>query len=262
MNYTKWTRAHARLQCKCLIGAIMLSGFLTSTAHAQGGPPFITDDPDTPGANNWEINTAVIGAQNHQHWDLAAPDLDINYGWGEHVQLKVDINWASAFASDGRLVSGFGATDFGVKWRFVDQDKSGFALSVYPQFLTNLVPSSAARGLTTDDREFFLPAEFSTEWGAFQFDAELGRNFVERGPDAWIGGVIVAHTCGPGLQCGVELHGALIGNQVEPLANIGAHWQINKHVIVLASAGREFGSNFNDHQSFLFYFGIQFLKEP
>lgn len=94
----------------------------------------------------------------------------------------------------------FGATDFGVKWRLVDQDKSGFALSVYPQLLTNLLPSSAARGLTTDDREFFLPAEFSTEYGEFQFDAELGRNFVQRGPDAWIGGVIVAHTCAPALE--------------------------------------------------------------
>jgi len=199
MNYTK-THARSRRQCKYLVGAIMLSGFLGAAVRAQGGPPFITDDPDTPGANNWEINTAVIGARSHQHWDLAAPDLDINYGWGEHVQLKLDVNWASALASDGRLISGFGATDFGVKWRLVDQDKSGFALSVYPQLLTNLLPSSAARGLTTDDREFFLPAEFSTEYGEFQFDAELGRNFVQRGPDAWIGGMIVAHTCAPALE--------------------------------------------------------------
>jgi hypothetical protein len=133
MNFIKRTHAPSRLQYKRLLGAIMVSGFLNPTAHAQGGPPFITDDPGTPGANNWEINAAVIGAQSHQHWDLAAPDLDINYGWGEHVQLKVDVNWASTLASDGRLISGFGATDFGVKWRFVDQGKSGFALSVYPQ---------------------------------------------------------------------------------------------------------------------------------
>jgi hypothetical protein len=260
MNCTK-TYTRSRRQCRCLVGAIMLSGFLGTAVRAQGGPPYITDDPETPGANNWEINTAVIGARSHQHWDLAAPDLDINYGWGEHAQLKLDVNWASALASDGRLIAGFGATDFGVKWRLVDQDKSGFALSVYPQILTNLLPSSAARGLTTDDREFFLPAEFSTEYGEFQFDAELGRNFVQRGPDAWIGGVIVAHTCAPALECGVELHATLIGSQIEPLANIGVHWTIAKHLVVLAAAGREFGSNFNDQQSFLFYFGIEFLKE-
>jgi hypothetical protein len=243
------------------MGAATLATILTASAHAQGGPPLVTDDPDTPGNGNWEINAAIIGEKHQQRWDLAAPDLDINYGWGEHVQLKVDLNWATADSEQGRRMSGFGATDFGVKWRLVDQDKSGFALSVYPQLLTNLLPSSAARGLTTDDREFFLPAEFSTEYGAFQFDAEVGRNFVQRGPDAWIGGVIVAHRCAPALECGVELHGTLIGSQIEPLANFGLHWTIAKHLVVLASAGREFGSNFNDHQSFLFYFGIQFQKE-
>ena len=244
-----------------MVVTIALSFILSSLSRAQGGPPFITDDPDTPGTGNWEINAAAIGAQSHQRWDFAAPDLDINYGWGEHVQLKVDANWASTVASDGRLISGFGATDFGVKWRFVDQEKAGFAASIYPQLLTNLVPSSAARGLASDDREFFLPAEFSTEWGALQFDAELGRNFVERGPDAWIGGLILAHGCGPGLQCGVELHGELVSGELEPLANLGARWQITHHFIMLAAAGREFGSQFDAHQSFVFYFGFQFLKE-
>src|SRR5580692_7191603 len=100
------TRPRSQLLGRCLLGTIMLSGFLTPAAHAQGGPPFITDDPDTPGANNWEINAAVIGDHSHQHWDLAAPDLDINYGWGEHVQLKVDVNWASTLAADGRLIAG------------------------------------------------------------------------------------------------------------------------------------------------------------
>lgn len=88
MNCTK-THARSRRQCKYLVGAIMLSGFLGAAVRAQGGPPFITDDPDTPGANNWEINTAVIGARSHQHWDLAAPDLDINYGWGERLALRI-----------------------------------------------------------------------------------------------------------------------------------------------------------------------------
>src|SRR3984885_1437927 len=139
------------------MGAAMLAAILAVSAHAQGGPPLVTDDPDTPGNGNWEINAAVIGEQHQRHWDLAE-------------------------SAHGGRMSGLGATDFGVKWRFVDQDKSGFALSVYPQLLTNFSPSSAARGLTTDNREFFLPAEMSTEFGEFKFDAEVGRNFIQRGP--------------------------------------------------------------------------------
>jgi hypothetical protein len=241
--------------------AAILAAILTTSAYAAGGPPLVTDDPDTPGSGNWEINTAVIGAQSHHHWDLAAPDLDINYGWGEHVQLKVDLNWASAEAADGRRMSGLGATDFGVKWRFVDQDKSGFALSIYPQLLMNLASSSAARVLTTEDREFLLPAQVSTVYGAFQFDAEVGRNFVQRGPDAWVGGVIVAHPCGPGLECGLELHGVLIQRQFEPLVNLGVHWQIVEHLILLAAIGRDIGSAAEGGQTFLFYFGFQVLRQ-
>lgn len=241
-------------------GAAMLAAILTSSVCAQGGPPLVTDDPDTPGRNNWEINAAVIGAQSGGRWDLAVPDLDINYGWGEHVQLKVDLNWASA-KTDGSRTSGLGATDFGVKWRFVDEEKSGFALSIYPQLSMNLAPSSVARGLTTAGRQFFLPAEISTGYGEFKFDAEVGRNFVQQGPDEWLGGVIVAHACGPTLECGFELHGALIEHQFQPLANFGLHWQIAKHVILLAAAGREFGSAAGDRQDFLFYFGFQLLRE-
>jgi hypothetical protein len=135
-----------------------------------------------------------------QGGDLAAPDLDINYGWGEHVQLKVDLNWATADSEQGRRMTGFGATDVGVKWRFLDQEKSGIAMSVYPQLLTNLSPSSAARGLTSNNREFLLPVEIATDLGEFKLDAEAGRNFVQRMPDAWVAGVIVAHACGPNLE--------------------------------------------------------------
>jgi hypothetical protein len=243
------------------MGAAMLAAMLSVPAHAQGGPPLVTDDPDTPGNGNWEINAAIIAAKHQQHWDLAAPDLDINYGWGENVQLKVDLNWATADSANGGRISGLGATDIGVKWRFVDQEKSGFALSVYPQLLTNFSRSSAARGLTSNDRELFLPAEISTEFGEFKFDAELGRNFIQRGSDAWVGGVIVAHSCGPDLECGFELHGVLTGRQLEPLVNVGLHWQIVKHVILLAAAGHEFSSGAENSQGFLFYFGVQLLKE-
>jgi len=243
------------------MGAAMLSAILAVSAHAQGGPPLVTDDPDTPGNGNWEINAAIIGAKHQRHWDLAAPDLDINYGWGDHVQLKVDVSWASEDSEHDRRMSGFGATDFGVKWRFVDQERAGFALSVYPQLLTNLSPSSAARGLTTNNREFLLPIEIATESGEFKFDAEVGRNFIQRGSDAWVAGVIVAHPCGPNLECGFELHGVLTERQLEPLVNFGVHWQIVKHVILLAAAGREFGAGTESSQGFLFYFGFQLLRE-
>jgi hypothetical protein len=243
------------------LGAALVVALLGMSAHAQGGPPYVTDDPDTPGSGNWEINAAVTGAQNHQGWNLALPDLDINYGWGEHLQLKVDLNWASVQRVDGQRISGFGATDFGVKWRLLDQEQSGFSLSIYPQLSTNLVPSSAARGLIVDGRAFFAPVEVATEYGAFRLTAEVGPNFIEHEPVAWLAGVIAVHSCGPNLECGFELHGALTDHQLLPLVNVGVRWQITKHAILLVAAGREFGSNAEDVDGFVFYLGIQLLRE-
>jgi hypothetical protein len=221
----------------------------------------VTDDPDTPGNGNWEINAAVIGIHRHERWDFAAPDLDINYGWGSRVQLKVDVNWASASDDGGKRLSGLGATDFGVKWRFVDEDRSGFALSVYPQVSTNLSASSPRRGLTSDGKELFLPLEGSMAVGAFEFDAELGRNFVQRGPDEWLGGVVVAHPVGADVEIGLELHGALAESQLGTLINLGAHWRLAPHLTLLSAAGREFGHLGAERQICLFYFGFQWTRE-
>ena len=43
----------------CLILAALTR--FSPLALAQGGPPFRSDDPDTPGNGNWEINTVFMG---------------------------------------------------------------------------------------------------------------------------------------------------------------------------------------------------------
>src|ERR1035437_6965705 len=58
-------------------------------AHAQGGPPFITDDPGTPGNRQWEINLGFMGNHNPAHASYQLPNIDINYGWGDRIQLMV-----------------------------------------------------------------------------------------------------------------------------------------------------------------------------
>src|SRR6185312_6941887 len=39
--------------------AVMLSGVGTQHAFAQGGPPLVGDDTETPGPGTWEIGLAV-----------------------------------------------------------------------------------------------------------------------------------------------------------------------------------------------------------
>lgn len=57
-------------------------------ALAQGGPPLITDDPDTPGPGHWEINLASLFERSQPQRRLEAPLADVNYGVGQRIQLK------------------------------------------------------------------------------------------------------------------------------------------------------------------------------
>jgi hypothetical protein len=227
---------------------------------AQAGPPFITDDPGTPGDGHWEINLATIGSRTDSLWQIAGPDADINYGWGDHIQLKVDMQWAIADRSGERLESGFGATEFGVKWRFIDQEDRGFAASIYPQLLVSLASSSNRRGVTSPDKQVFLPVEVATKIDEFEVAAEIGRNLVEHEPNEWEAGVVVGRACGAMLECLVEVHDTVTRGVWRTLVNVGVHRELTPRMILLAALGRDFGPPTGERQSLLLYVGVQFLR--
>src|SRR6476469_5129623 len=92
--------------------------------RAVAGPPLITNDPDTPGAGNWEINLAATGTHADSGWEISAPDLDLNYGVGERVQLSIHAGTAWARGEDGPWATGAGPVELGIRYRILDEDKT------------------------------------------------------------------------------------------------------------------------------------------
>ena len=99
--------------------------------YAQGGPPFRTDDPDTPGNRHWEINLGFIGDRNPGTGAFQLPDFDINYGLGDRIQLKYELPIAleetrpaaasiAVPAVTGSALAGVGESLLGVKWRYFE----------------------------------------------------------------------------------------------------------------------------------------------
>ena len=96
----------------------------------------LTDDPATPGSGAWEINTAYVEQRTRQDRQRSFPHVDVNYGLGDRIQLKYETGWvfADVPASEGGGVkSGLDDSLLGVKWRFLDQERIGADLSIYPQ---------------------------------------------------------------------------------------------------------------------------------
>jgi hypothetical protein len=112
---------------------VALPLMLAAPAFAQGGPPFRTDDPDTPGNHHWEINFGFVGDRNAGSGVYQVPDVDINYGLGERIQLKYEIPVAlseiryqpgdaatDTAATYGQVIGGIGESQPGIKWRFYE----------------------------------------------------------------------------------------------------------------------------------------------
>ena len=248
---TRFTKTLA----SCAIAAAMLP------ALAQGGPPMVTDDPETPGDGHWEINIGAIATRTPGRWEVAAPDADINYGWGDRIQLKLDIPWVTARDDGERWKSGGGEAEVGVKWRFVDQEQAGFSLSTYPQYGRSLMKSSVRRGLAADGHRFFLPLEFAADVAGFGVAAEIGREFVQRGPNAWQAGVVAAHPCGGALECVAEIHTTQAPGEHQTLLNLGLHWKLDDALTVLAAVGRDVaGVRSEERRQALAYLGLQITR--
>ncbi len=236
----------------------------TAPARAQGGPPLVTDDPDTVPTGHWEINLAANDSEVPGLTQWSLPDADINYGLSEHLQLKVDTPFLLSKASSSSTEAGLGASDLGVRWRFIDKERAGFAMSTYPQVLVNLTPSSYRRGLTEPGSLWFLPIEASVEAAGLGLDAEVGRYLatspVTRAvlPDAWAAGFVVSRPCLPALECLAEIRTTVTPGDVQTLLNIGGRRQLSDALTLLFAVGHDFGpSAAYDHQDLLFYLGLQ-----
>lgn len=238
--------------------ALIVATAIAGPALAQGGPPMVTDDPETPGDGHWEINLGAIATRTRGRLELAAPDADINYGWGDHVQLKLDVPWVTVHEDGQGRKSGLGTTDFGVKWRFIDKEHAGFSVSTYPQYSRSLLNSSTRRGITGGGHDFFLPLEVATDVGDFGIATEVGRNFVSGGgANQWVAGIVAGHGCGAGAECIVEVRRAQAPGTHLTLLNLGMHWKINDSYTLLGAVGHEFGTASDERRQVLVYLGLQ-----
>ena len=156
-------RAVAWLLALPFVLSLALPFVVAPSAHAQGGPPFRTDDPETPGNHHWEINFGFIGDRNPAAGAYQVPDFDINYGLGDRIQLKYEIPIAieearplpvtpSTPVQEGLVLGGLGESLLGIKWRFYEhhpgdpwtKDRFGTGLLTAFRHETPTVPAAAS----------------------------------------------------------------------------------------------------------------------
>jgi hypothetical protein len=231
-----------------------------TAAWAQGGPPYFTNDPETPGDRRWEINIGYIPIVDTTHSTAHAPDLDINYGVGDRIQLTFEVAWIGDKEPPELTKYGLGPDVVGVKWRF-HGDEPHLSMSVFPQLQINNPTRSVARGIAERGASLILPVELATHVGAIALNGEAGFVVNQSESNGWLAGIVV----GRGKQ--IKLHKASIeldgefyisGEEVITQETIDAGVRVELHgpFVLLAMAGR---SLHHPRGSFVGYFGVQLL---
>jgi hypothetical protein len=263
---------------------LLLSPAIVATAGlAQGGPPFITDDPGTPGNRHWEINFGWIADHNPGSSYYELPDIDVNYGWGDRIQLKYELPLAAATDQNNTTRAGLGESLLGIKWRPYEHHTAGetpsdenmtFSLGTYPQVSINNPTSAVRRGIVENGPQYYLPLEATAKAGPIDFNGEVGRWFGNRlVPSRWGRGLIAGHEFSDRTELYGEIYDLQDANRIngapkqrELTVDVGGRQTLDRagHFRLLFMGGRAIQAvtRQNSEPSWIAYIGVQLLLGP
>ena len=203
----------------CLIFAALTR--FSPLALAQGGPPFRSDDSDTPGNKVWEINTVLVGDRNPSEGSYSVPNIDVNYGLGNRIQLKYEMPLGihESRGTSTYIAAGLGNSLLGFKWRFyshhpksevsgqINKKESNFGVAIYPQLVLSNPTSSVRRNIVERGPQLLIPVTANAKIGPIRISGEFGYWFTNKDvSNSWIRGVIVGHEFRKKTELSLELY--------------------------------------------------------
>lgn len=221
----------------------------------------LTDDPGTPGSNAWEINIAYLEQRTQQERLRSLPHVDLNYGLGERVQLKYETGWSFLSTPEsGGVKSGLDDSLLGVKWRFLDQERSGVDMSVYPQLQLENSGSAVSQGIAEPGANLFLPIEIAHDFGQIRLVGEIGYQYFHSQENEWVVGVLGALEASDKLELLAEVrsYSETFVNRGDVIFNLGLRRSLGSKAKLLASAGTGL-TNGQGTTTFIAYLGVQLL---
>lgn len=174
----------------------------TVAAPVSAGPPYQTDDPEPTALGHWEIYN-FLSADGRGGTVKGKGGLDLNYGVARGLQLTATLPVAFARDTGSRWRAARGDVELGAKYRFVDDEKTGWQAAVFPR----VILPTAAKGLGGQRARLLLPLWVQKDIGKTSVFGgggyEINRGSGNR--DFWQAGIAVTHDFSERLQLGTEL---------------------------------------------------------
>jgi len=245
---------------------LVLATVLAAPAFAQGGPPLLTTDPDTPGPQTFEVNIGLMPVLRKDVHNVQAPQFDINYGVGDRLQLTYEVPYVWQSASARPNVTGWSNGLIGVKWRFYEQSEKGWKLSVFPQFQTDGPDGAVGKGIAETGVRMLLPVEVSRTVGPLRVNFEAGYYIPIRSPHQRYErffGLAFSHEFKPTFEIIGEVFNDYVMGDLpkDTIFDAGFRRTMHHSFVLLFMAGRSFSSNSSGQPYFLAYAGVQILLD-
>lgn len=232
-----------------------------SLAHAQAGPPFLSNDPGTPGNTNWEINVASMQTVTRSADSYQTPQIDINFGVGSNLQLTFEVPYIIQSNNGEALRGGWSNPLTGLKWRFLDQGDHGWQVSTFPQIEARASVAAQRRGLSQPGPRVLLPLEISRALGTVHCDVEVGEYVPVHGPHERIFGFVIGHNVTTQLELDAEIYDDRASDHSvrSTVLDFGGRYPLHRGVIALFMMGRSLTGISSGQPEFFGYLGVQVL---
>jgi hypothetical protein len=245
-----------------MLPGMSLVTLLLLSSPLSAGPPFITDDPEPPEYLHWEAYIFSEGTPSTGGLSgVVPPSCDCNYGALPNVQLHFQPGMAVGRESGTPLQWGLGDTEFGLKYRFIEQDSDDWvpSVAIYPKL--EAPTGDAARGLGTGRTHAFFPLWLQKDIGDWTTFGG-GGFWINPGPgnkDFRFAGWVLERKITGNLTLGVEVFYQTpdkVGGSQWTGFNIGGIYDFTDHYHFLFSFGKGLQHPKNSNE-FLWYVGLE-----
>lgn len=243
------------------LSIVFWSIFVVVPKISLAGPPFVTDDPETVEYQHWEVYLAAQYKHDRDEDSSTLPHLEINYGLMPNVQIHLIAPLIYVKPEGEKSQYGYGDTEFGVKFRFIQETDYIPQVGIFP--MVEFPTGDSADGLGNGKAQYFLPVWLQKSWGLWTTYGGGGYwiNPGEGNKDWWQFGWLIQRSINSTLTLGTELYYKTASTEDGEGATgytVGAVINITENHHILLSAGQDIaGPNYLSA-----YIGYQFTFGP
>lgn len=188
-----------------------------------------TDDARVADYKEWELNPSIQILVT-DHLTFSAPHIDLNYGVLPNLQLKVEAPLLLDFKQNQSTEMSLGVLNFGIKYRFIDEEKYFVSGATFPQY--NF----------TVDKGLLIPVFFEKTIGRVLFGIANAYFIGASNNDRYELGFLSGYRISERFHMMIEYFH--VNNLSKPkstngLINLGFRREFNESLFLMGSFGRE-----------------------